>query len=146
MPELTSLRQGYGGPPKRSERGSLTRRRKFRPTLVQRLVERMRSGEREGRDDGVKRLPRRRDHLIAAMHGTHRCFEDRARSVLVAFARAHRGLFADHAIATYFANLAIASAMLNAFYGIREGKLTYGEVYLDVLEGKSNPVRREGER
>jgi predicted ThiF/HesA family dinucleotide-utilizing enzyme len=45
-----------------------------------------------------------------------------------------------------FANLAIASAMLNAFYGIREGKLTYGEVYLDILEGKSNPVKREGER
>ncbi|MGH7478977.1 MAG: hypothetical protein ACREJ8_05225, partial [Candidatus Methylomirabilales bacterium] len=44
-----------------------------------------------------------------------------------------------------FANLAIASAMLNAFYGIREGRLTYGEVYLDILEGKSNPVRREGE-
>jgi len=45
-----------------------------------------------------------------------------------------------------FANLAIASAMLNAFYGIREGKLTYGEVYLDILEGKSNPVRREGKQ
>lgn len=45
-----------------------------------------------------------------------------------------------------FTNLAIASAMLNAFYGCREEKLQYGEVYLDIVEGKSNPVKREGER
>jgi molybdopterin/thiamine biosynthesis adenylyltransferase len=44
-----------------------------------------------------------------------------------------------------FANLAIASAMLNAFYGLRQGVLRYGEVYLDIVEGKSNPVHREGE-
>ncbi|MFQ5882922.1 MAG: ThiF family adenylyltransferase [Candidatus Methylomirabilales bacterium] len=43
-----------------------------------------------------------------------------------------------------FTNLAVASAMLNAFYGFREGKLRYGEVYLDIVEGKSNPVKREG--
>lgn len=44
-----------------------------------------------------------------------------------------------------FTNLAIASAMLNAFYGVREGKLKYGEVYLDIVEGRNNPVRREGQ-
>lgn len=42
-------------------------------------------------------------------------------------------------------NLAIASAMLNAFYSISLGNLQYGEVYLDIIEGKSNPVKREGE-
>ena len=45
-----------------------------------------------------------------------------------------------------FTNVAIASAMLNAFYSCREEKLQYGEVYLDIVEGKSNPVKREGER
>lgn len=44
-----------------------------------------------------------------------------------------------------FTNLTIASAMLNAFYSISEGTLQYGEVYLDIIEGKSNPVKREGE-
>jgi molybdopterin/thiamine biosynthesis adenylyltransferase len=44
-----------------------------------------------------------------------------------------------------FTNLAVASAMLNAFYSLCEGKLPYGEVYLDIVEGKSNPVKREGE-
>lgn len=44
-----------------------------------------------------------------------------------------------------FTNLAIASAMLNVFYSFCEGKLEFGEVYLDIVEGKSNPVRREGE-
>lgn len=45
-----------------------------------------------------------------------------------------------------FTNLAVASAMLNAFYGVCEAKLQFGEVYLDIVEGKSNPVKREGER
>ncbi len=45
-----------------------------------------------------------------------------------------------------FTNLAVASAMLNAFYSLCEGRLPYGEVYLDIVEGKSNPVKREGER
>lgn len=45
-----------------------------------------------------------------------------------------------------FTNLAIASAMLNAFYSFSDGVLQYGEVYLDIIEGKSNPVKREGER
>jgi hypothetical protein len=36
--------------------------------------------------------------------------------------------------------------MLNVFYSFCEGKLEFGEVYLDIVEGKSNPVRREGER
>jgi len=41
-----------------------------------------------------------------------------------------------------FTNLAVASAMLNAFYAWRQGKLQYGELYLDILEGKSNPIPR----
>jgi molybdopterin/thiamine biosynthesis adenylyltransferase len=42
-----------------------------------------------------------------------------------------------------FTNLAVASAMLNAFYAWRQGKLQYGEVYLDILEGKANPIARQ---
>jgi len=41
-----------------------------------------------------------------------------------------------------FTNLAVASAMLNAFYAWRHGKLQYGEVYLDILAGKANPLAR----
>lgn len=41
-----------------------------------------------------------------------------------------------------FTNLAVASAMLNAFYAWRLGKLQYGEVYLDILEGKATPTPR----
>ena len=44
-----------------------------------------------------------------------------------------------------FTNLAVASAMLNTFYSLCEGKVPYGELYLDVVEGKSNPVKREGD-
>jgi molybdopterin/thiamine biosynthesis adenylyltransferase len=42
-----------------------------------------------------------------------------------------------------FANLAVASAMLNAFYACEMGRLQYGEVYLDILEGRANPVPRD---
>jgi molybdopterin/thiamine biosynthesis adenylyltransferase len=42
-----------------------------------------------------------------------------------------------------FTNLAVASAMLNAFYAWRQGKLQYGEVYLDILEGKAHPISRQ---
>lgn len=41
-----------------------------------------------------------------------------------------------------FTNLAVASAMLNAFYSFRIGKLGYDEVYLDIVEGRINPVAR----
>jgi molybdopterin/thiamine biosynthesis adenylyltransferase len=41
-----------------------------------------------------------------------------------------------------FTNLAIASAMLNAFYAFEQQKLTYNEVYLDIVMGKSNPIQR----
>ena len=41
-----------------------------------------------------------------------------------------------------FTNLAVASAMLNAFYSFRIGKLGYDEVYLDIVEGRMNPVAR----
>jgi hypothetical protein len=38
-----------------------------------------------------------------------------------------------------FTNLAVASAMLNTFYALLCGKLTYQEVKFDVLEGRSMP-------
>jgi len=41
-----------------------------------------------------------------------------------------------------FMNLAVASAMLNAFYAWQQGGLRYGEVYLDILAGRSQPVQR----
>ena len=41
-----------------------------------------------------------------------------------------------------FMNLSIASAMLNAFYAWRSARLSYGEVYLDILEGRAQPVAR----
>lgn len=47
-----------------------------------------------------------------------------------------------------FMNLTVASAMLNAFYAWRSGRLRYGEVYLDIVEGRVQPVvraPREGE-
>ena len=50
-----------------------------------------------------------------------------------------------------FMNLAVASAMLNAFYAWRSGQLSYGEVYLDIVQGRAHPFVRaphdgEGER
>ncbi len=42
-----------------------------------------------------------------------------------------------------FMNLSVASAMLNAFYAWRSGRLLYGEVYLDVVEGRAQPVARD---
>jgi molybdopterin/thiamine biosynthesis adenylyltransferase len=41
-----------------------------------------------------------------------------------------------------FANLMVASVMLNAFYTIREGRLDYSEVYLDILHNVSRSVTR----
>ena len=41
-----------------------------------------------------------------------------------------------------FMNLSVASAMLNAFYAWRSGRLLYGEVYLDIVEGRAQPVAR----
>ena len=41
-----------------------------------------------------------------------------------------------------FMNLGVASAMLNAFYAWRSGRLHYGEVYLDIVEGRAQPVAR----
>jgi len=43
-------------------------------------------------------------------------------------------------------NLAVASAMLNAFHACLEGDIAYEEVYLDILAGKMNPVVRGGTR
>lgn len=52
----------------------------------------------------------------------------------------------DAAPQLLFTNLAVASAMLNAFYAWRLGKLQYGEVYLDILEGKASPIERHPTR
>jgi len=41
-----------------------------------------------------------------------------------------------------FANLMVASLMLNAFYAIRHGRLNYSEVYLDIVENVSRAVTR----
>ena len=41
-----------------------------------------------------------------------------------------------------FTNLGVACAMLNAFYAWRSGRLRYGEVYLDIVEGRAQPVAR----
>ena len=41
-----------------------------------------------------------------------------------------------------FTNLAVASAMLNAFYAWQQGSLAYGEVYVDIVQARSNPVAR----
>lgn len=45
-----------------------------------------------------------------------------------------------------FMNLAVASAMLNAFYAWQQGAIRYGEVYVDILAGRSQPVERRGSR
>lgn len=39
-------------------------------------------------------------------------------------------------------NVAVASAMLNAFYACLRGMLAYEEIYLDILAGRMNPVAR----
>jgi len=41
-----------------------------------------------------------------------------------------------------FANLMVASLMLNAFYALRQGRLNYSEVYLDILANVSRAVTR----
>jgi molybdopterin/thiamine biosynthesis adenylyltransferase len=41
-----------------------------------------------------------------------------------------------------FTNLAVASAMLSAFYGLLQGEAAYEEVYLDILKNRVNPVVR----
>ncbi len=41
-----------------------------------------------------------------------------------------------------FMNLSVASAMLNAFYAWRSERLGYGEVYLDIVEGRAQPAPR----
>jgi molybdopterin/thiamine biosynthesis adenylyltransferase len=41
-----------------------------------------------------------------------------------------------------FANLMVASLMLNAFYALRQGRLNYSEVYLDLVQNLSRTVSR----
>jgi molybdopterin/thiamine biosynthesis adenylyltransferase len=41
-----------------------------------------------------------------------------------------------------FANLMVASLMLNAFYALRQGRLNYSEVYLDIGQNLSRAVSR----
>jgi hypothetical protein len=42
-----------------------------------------------------------------------------------------------------FTNLAVASAMLNAFYGLLRDAATYEEACLDIVKNRVTPVRRE---
>ena len=51
-------------------------------------------------------------------------------------------LAVDSAPQLLFMNFTVASAMLNVFYAWRSGRLRYGEVYLDILEGRAQPVAR----
>jgi hypothetical protein len=41
-----------------------------------------------------------------------------------------------------FTNLAVASAMLGAFYAWLLGHVDYDELFLDIVQGRMNPVRR----
>jgi molybdopterin/thiamine biosynthesis adenylyltransferase len=41
-----------------------------------------------------------------------------------------------------FVNLMVASLMLNAFYALRQGRLNYSEVYLDIVQNASRAVSR----
>jgi molybdopterin/thiamine biosynthesis adenylyltransferase len=41
-----------------------------------------------------------------------------------------------------FTNLLVAALMLNAFYALRNGRLQYSEVYLDITENLTRPVTR----
>jgi len=41
-----------------------------------------------------------------------------------------------------FTNVMVAALMLNAFYALRQGRLNYSEVYLDILENLTRPVQR----
>ena len=45
-----------------------------------------------------------------------------------------------------FTNLQVASAMLGAFYAWLTGRMDYEEVFLDVAEGRMNPVSRQSKR
>ncbi len=51
-------------------------------------------------------------------------------------------LAAQSAPQLLFTNLAVASAMLGAFYSWLHGRLSYEEVYLDISLGKMTPVKR----
>ena len=42
-----------------------------------------------------------------------------------------------------FTNLAVASAMLEAFYALDQGQLNYSESYIDILTGWKRPVMRK---
>jgi molybdopterin/thiamine biosynthesis adenylyltransferase len=51
-------------------------------------------------------------------------------------------LMATGAPQLLFANLMVASLMLNAFYALRQGRLNYSEVYLDIVQNVSRAVSR----
>ena len=51
-------------------------------------------------------------------------------------------LMAQGAPQLLFTNLMVASLMLNAFYAFSQDRLTYSEVYLDILENLTRPVAR----
>jgi hypothetical protein len=45
-----------------------------------------------------------------------------------------------------FTNLAVASAMLNAFYGLLQARVAYDEVCLDILKNRATPIVRDADR
>ncbi|MFZ5450339.1 MAG: ThiF family adenylyltransferase [Thermodesulfobacteriota bacterium] len=51
-------------------------------------------------------------------------------------------LMAQGAPQLLFTNLMVAAMMLNAFYASTQDRLTYSEVYLDILENLTRPVAR----
>jgi hypothetical protein len=52
------------------------------------------------------------------------------------------GELASSAPQLLFANLAVASGLLGAFYSWRQDRLDYEEAYFDLLTGRSVPVKR----
>jgi hypothetical protein len=52
------------------------------------------------------------------------------------------GELASSAPQLLFANLAVASSLLGAFYAWRQGRLEYEEAYFDLLTGRCVPVQR----
>jgi hypothetical protein len=105
-------------------------------------------GIEEGRDGtyGNVQIVRRvggraQTHALGDLHPEIRAPRDRLPSERSCSELAQAG-----APQLLFTNLAVASAMLNAFYRLWHGTLDYEEVYLDILQNRVVPVRRARER
>src|SRR3989338_10418955 len=71
-------------------------------------VQRTRNAEREWGNLGIERGPVLGHQLIAAVHGTDRCFKHGAAGVLEARPRRQRRLLADDAFTAHLARLAVS--------------------------------------